>query len=65
MMKSLIITLSVTFVLLLAGVLAMGFRAIFVKGGSFPNIHIGSNKEMRKRGITCASSQDREARAKK
>lgn len=65
MMKTLLITLLVTLVLLLVGVAAMGFRAIFVKGGKFPDIHIGSNREMRNRGITCASTQDREARKKK
>ncbi|MBO8440508.1 MAG: hypothetical protein IAC51_07645 [bacterium] len=65
MMKTLLITLLVTLVLLLVGVAAMGLRAIFVKGGKFPDIHIGSNREMRKRGITCASTQDREARKKK
>ena len=27
----------------------------------FPNIHIGGNKAMRQRGISCATSQDREA----
>lgn len=32
------------------------------KNGRFPNIHIGGSKEMRKRGIKCAQSQDRDAR---
>lgn len=42
----------------------MSIRVLFKKNGRFPNLHIGSNKEMVKRGITCATSQDREARKK-
>ena len=32
--------------------------------GRFPNTHVSGNKEMRKRGINCVQSQDREARKK-
>ena len=32
--------------------------------GRFPNTHVSGNKEMRKRGIGCVQSQDREARKK-
>ena len=35
---------------------------IIKKNGRFPNIHIGGNKHMRKRGIKCAQSQDKDAR---
>ncbi len=34
---------------------------IFIKG-KFPNTHVSGNKEMRRRGIGCVQSQDREAR---
>ena len=34
---------------------------IIIKG-KFPNNHVSGNKEMRKRGIGCVQSQDREAR---
>ena len=34
---------------------------ILIKG-RFPNMHVSGNKEMRKRGIGCVQSQDREAR---
>ena len=34
---------------------------IIIKG-KFPNTHVSGNKEMRKRGIGCVQSQDREAR---
>ena len=49
--------------LLLVGVavLLLGVKVFCVKGGRFPNIHIGGNKVMRRRGISCATSQDREA----
>jgi len=30
--------------------------------GRFPSMHVSGNKEMRKRGIGCVQSQDREAR---
>ena len=39
----------------------MAFRPLFIKGGRFPSIHIGGNKALKQRGITCATSQDREA----
>lgn len=34
------------------------------KNGRFPEIHIGRSKEMKKRGISCATSQDKIERAK-
>ena len=36
---------------------------IIIKG-KFPNMHVSGNKEMRKRGIGCVQSQDREAQKK-
>lgn len=42
----------------------LAIRIILKKNGRFPNIHIGSNKEMRKRGIGCVQSQDRQDRNK-
>lgn len=51
-------------VILLIAVLLMGIRVFFSKKGEFPNTHIGANKEMQKRGIGCATSQDREMWAK-
>ena len=56
-MESLVCTL----VLVGVAVLLLGVKVFFVKGGRFPNIHIGGNKAMRQRGISCATSQDREA----
>lgn len=57
--------LFLTIVLMAIVALLMSVRILLKKNGKFPNIHIGSNKEMAKRGIKCATSQDREARRKK
>nr|WP_319401461.1 hypothetical protein [uncultured Carboxylicivirga sp.] len=37
-------------------------RILLQKNGKFPNMHIGSNREMNKRGIYCATTQDKLAR---
>lgn len=50
-----------TLIIVGVAVLFLGVRVFFVKGGRFPNIHIGGSKAMRDRGISCATSQDREA----
>jgi hypothetical protein len=51
----------VSSVLLVIGILLLGFRIFFIKGGVFPNIHIGGNKALKEKGIECATSQDRNA----
>lgn len=38
-MKTLLLTLAVAVLLLFLGVVAMGMKALFVKGGRFPNGH--------------------------
>lgn len=63
MLKTTLLTLGVSLIILLIAVLAMAFRPLFLKK-RFPNIHIGGNKALKERGITCATSQDREAQAK-
>ena len=60
MLKTILLSLVVPLVILLIAVLAMAFRPLFLKK-KFPNIHIGGNKALKERGITCATSQDREA----
>ena len=64
MLKTTLLTLCMSLVILLVAVLAMAFKPLFLKGGRFPNIHIGGNKALKERGITCATSQDREAQNK-
>ena len=45
-------------VLILISVAALGIRMLVLKGGRFPQTHVGQNKEMRKRGIKCAQNID-------
>lgn len=40
----------------------LAIKIIIKKNGRFPNTHVGGNKEMRRRGIKCVQSQDRDAR---
>lgn len=55
-------TLLFTLLIISICVALLAIKIIIKKNGKFPNIHIGGNKEMRKRGIKCAQSQDRDAR---
>ena len=58
MFKTLLFTLliiAISFVLL-------AITIIIKKNGKFPNTHVGGNREMRRRGIKCVQSQDRDAR---
>lgn len=50
--------------LISVGLLGLAFaglaiRILIIKAGKFVNIHIGSNKDMQVRGITCAQSWDK------
>lgn len=45
-------------------VVLLGVKIFFVKGGKFPNPHVSGNKALRKRGIGCVQSQDRDAQRK-
>lgn len=44
-----------TVVMLLAAVLMLGVKVLFVPGSRFPSGHVGSNPALRKKGIRCAS----------
>lgn len=55
-------TLLYTLLIIAISVALLSITIIIKKNGKFPNIHIGGNKNMRKRGIKCAQSQDRDAR---
>ena len=48
-------------ILLLAAVALLSVNILLKKNGKFPNIHVGSNPAMRKRGIGCVESQDKQA----
>lgn len=54
----------ITLLIVAISVLLLGVKVFFVKGGRFPNSHVSGNKAMRKRGIGCVQSQDREAQRK-
>lgn len=47
--------------ILLAAVALLSVNILLKKNGKFPNIHVGSNPAMRKRGIGCVESQDKQA----
>ncbi len=35
---------------------------VFKKNGEFPNTHVGGNRALAKKGVSCATTQDRIAR---
>ena len=55
-------TLLLTTIIIAISIALLSITIILKKNGRFPNIHVGGNKEMRKRGIKCVQSQDRDAR---
>ena len=58
-------TILLTMAIVALAFILLGIKVIFVKGGKFPNTHIGANKEMKKRGISCALSTDSVDRSRK
>ena len=57
-------TILITLLIVAISLLLLGVKVFFTKGGKFPNGHVSGNKELRKKGIGCAQSQDREAQKK-
>ena len=45
-------------ILIFISLVGLGLKILFSKDGKFPETHISRNKEMRKRGITCAQNLD-------
>lgn len=58
-------TILLTMAIVALAFILLGIKVIFVKGGKFPNTHIGANKEMKKIGISCALSTDSVDRSRK
>lgn len=56
-------TILITLLIVAISLLLLGVKVFFTKG-KFPNGHVSGNKELRKKGIGCAQSQDREAQKK-
>lgn len=50
--------LIITTILLAVAFAGLAVTLLFKKNGRFPNTHIGGNKELRKKGITCAQYND-------
>jgi hypothetical protein len=48
----------ISFILLLLAFAGLGIGILLRQKGRFPEIHVGRNKEMRKRGIKCAQHTD-------
>ena len=55
----------ITLLVVALSVALLAVKIIFVKNGRFPSIHIESNAAMRKQGIGCVKSMDRETRRRK
>jgi len=58
-------TIAITVLIVAISIAFLAIGIILRKNGKFPNTHVSGNKAMRKRGIGCVQSQDREARAPK
>lgn len=55
-------TLLLTLLIIAVSMALLAITIIIKKNGRFPNTHVSGNKALRKRGIKCAQSQDRDAR---
>lgn len=58
------LVLGVAIALVALAFVALSIRVLLEKKGKFPNLHIGSNKHMKQRGITCAQTFDKIEQAK-
>lgn len=50
--------LIISAILVALSMMGLGISMLVKRGGRFPDTHISHNKEMRKRGITCAQQSD-------
>ena len=57
-------TALITLIIVTVSLLLLGVKVFFVKDGRFPNSHVSGNPALRRKGIGCVQSQDREARRK-
>lgn len=60
-----LVTLLTSLLIIAVCIILLAVKILFVRGGTFPDTHIGGSKAMRERGIGCVQSQDREARRKR
>ena len=54
-------TILITMLIVAICIALLSVKILFKKNGRFPNTHVSGSKAMRKRGIGCVQSQDREA----
>jgi len=59
-----ITVLLITIILLAIGFAGFAITILIKENGKFPELHIGRNKDLQKRGIGCATSQDKMEQAK-
>jgi hypothetical protein len=45
-------------------VAGLALQTLLKKGGKFPNTHVGSNKYLKSKGVTCAQTFDKMEQAK-
>lgn len=57
MLKTILITLLIVAIC----IALLSVKILFKKNGRFPNTHVSGSKALRKKGIGCVQSQDREA----
>lgn len=53
--------LLITIIIVAICVALLSVNILLKKGGRFPNTHVSGNKVLRRKGIGCVQSQDREA----
>ncbi|MEG1574049.1 MAG: hypothetical protein RR293_05925 [Bacteroidales bacterium] len=58
-------TLVLSVLIIAVAIFILSVKVIFVKNGRFPDGHIGRDKNMKNRGITCSISTDAGDRNKK
>ena len=54
-------TILITMLIVAICIALLSVKILFKKNGRFPNTRVSGSKAMRKRGIGCVQSQDREA----
>lgn len=57
-------TIVLTIVIVALAFVLLSVRILLKKDGQFSSQHIGENKKMQENGISCATSQDRQAQRK-
>lgn len=56
---NIVVLLLIVVVLLGIAIFSLALKILFSKERKFPNMHVGSNKNLSARGISCAQSWDK------